>query len=137
MILSISEMLSEVNSKKTKQERIDTLRYYGGFPMRHILRGAFDPAITWIVDKNPQYRPNIYHPAQDVLLRECKTLYRFVSGDQGNPNIPQKRREELWIQFLESIDPNDAKLMLDVVQKKISFKNITSELVLEAMPGLY
>jgi hypothetical protein len=43
----------------------------------------------------------------------------------------------LFIQFLETIDKDDAKLMIAVKDKKIPFKGITSNMVKKAFPDLY
>lgn len=46
------------------------------------------------------------------------------------------RREQLFIQFIEGLEPEDAKLMCSVKDKKIPYKGITAKLVNTAFPGL-
>lgn len=58
----------------------------------------------------------------------------FVEG--GNPNLKPVRREFLFIQLLESIDSEDAKLLLAVKEKKLPFKGITEKTVRQAFPDL-
>ena len=43
----------------------------------------------------------------------------------------------MFIQTLESIDPEDAELLCSIKDKKIPYKGITSKLVTEAYPGLF
>ncbi len=61
-------------------------------------------------------------------------MYLFLEG--GNDNLTPLRREQLFISLLESIDKEDAKLMLAAKDKKIPYKGITTKLVNTAFPGL-
>ena len=45
------------------------------------------------------------------------------------------RRETMFIEMLESVDFNDAKLLLSLKEKKMPFKSITKKLVMEAFPN--
>ena len=54
----------------------------------------------------------------------------------ANLNLTKAKREQLFINFLEMIDPEDAKLIISAKDKKIPYPNITAELVNEAFPGL-
>jgi hypothetical protein len=46
------------------------------------------------------------------------------------------RRETLFIELLENINPLEAKILLAVKDKKLPFKGLTAKLVEEAFPGL-
>jgi hypothetical protein len=61
-------------------------------------------------------------------------MYLFLEG--GNDNLTPLRREQLFISFIESIDKEDAKLMLAAKDKKIPYKGINVKLVNTAFPGL-
>jgi hypothetical protein len=41
----------------------------------------------------------------------------------------------MFIEMLESVDFNDAKLLLALKEKKMPFKSITKKLVMEAFPN--
>ena len=69
-----------------------------------------------------------------MLYQEARRLYLFLEG--GNDNLTALRREQLFISFIESIDKEDAKLMLAAKDKKIPYKGITAKLVNTAFPGL-
>jgi hypothetical protein len=58
----------------------------------------------------------------------------FIEG--GNPNLTPLKRESLFIGLIESIDPEDAKVLLAAKDKKLPVKGITSTIVNEAFPGL-
>ena len=80
------------------------------------------------------YKENDLVDQESVLYSESRRLYLFTEG--GNPNLKQTRREYLFIQLLESIDKEDAKLMIAVKDKKLPYKGINVDIVNKAFPGL-
>jgi hypothetical protein len=67
-------------------------------------------------------------------MAETRRLYLFLKG--GNPNITKLRREALYIELLESVHPEDAKMLIAAKSKKLPYKGINAKLVKEAFPGL-
>jgi len=53
-----------------------------------------------------------------------------------NSKLPQLKKEVLFVGVLESLDPQDAKLLLAVKDKKMPYKGITKKLVAETFPNL-
>ena len=45
------------------------------------------------------------------------------------------RRETMFIELLESVDFNDAKLLLSIKEKKMPFKSVSKKLVMDAFPN--
>ena len=135
MRLGIFQVLEHASQLKSTEDKINFLRTNGSPALHQILKYAFDPSIVWDLPKGaPPYTPCIY-PAQEMrLFAEARRLYLFLKG--GNPNLSKLKREALYIEFLESIHPEDAKLLVDVKDKKIPYKGITAKLVKEAFPGL-
>ena len=131
----VSEILNKVSKLKKEQEKIDELQRNKCPALLTILQGAFDDRIKWLLPEGvPPYRPNPAPETHNVLHSEIRKMYLFVEG--GNPNLKQVRREALFIELLESVDPDDAKLMLAVKDKRLPYPNITVELVNKAFPGL-
>ena len=135
MRLGIFQVLEHASQLKSTEDKINFLRTNGSPALHQILKYAFDPSIVWDLPKGaPPYTPCIY-PAQEMrLFAEARRLYLFLKG--GNPNLSKLKREALYIELLESIHPEDAKLLVDVKDKKIPYKGITAKLVKEAFPGL-
>ena len=50
--------------------------------------------------------------------------------------VPQARRETMWIELLEGIPTKEAELMELVKDGKWPFKNITKDVVEKAFPDL-
>jgi len=132
---TISEIIKEASELRTRQEKIDFLRQYDSSALRIVLQYALDSNIKFLLPEGePPYKPNEYDESRYWLYSEARKLYLFVEG--GNDNLKPNRREMLFVSFLESIDPEDAKLILSVKDKKLPVKGITPKLVNEAFGDL-
>ena len=58
----------------------------------------------------------------------------FVKGGQGD-KMPKYKREQIFIGILEGVHPEDAKVVLSMINKE-KFKGITEPVVKEAFPNL-
>lgn len=140
MLRGISEILAEACAHKRKEDIIATLQHpkYNTFALRHVLRCCFDPSVIWALPEGPiDYKPCIYVDQEGMLYTEARRFYLFIEG--GQPNITPERRLVLFVQLLETLMPDDANLLINIKDKKLpaAYKKITSELVLEAFPGLF
>ena len=133
--LGISEILKLVSEQKTTQEKVNVLQKWNTPVLQMILKYALDPSIKWALPKgDPPYKPSEFDDTQSMLYQEARRLYLFLEG--GNPNLTNLKKEQLFIGLLESLDKDDAKLLLAVKEKKIPYKGINSKLVNTAFPGL-
>ena len=135
MRLGIAEILKKVSESKTKEEKLEIFRKNDSSAIRTILKFALDPNIKWALPEgNPPYKPCPYLDQHSMLYQEARRLYLFVEG--GNDNLKPIKRESLFITLLESVDPEDAKVLLAAKDKKLPYKGITVNLINEAYPGL-
>lgn len=133
MRLGIAEVLKMVSEQKTKEEKINVFRKNDSSALRTVLKYALDPAVKWALPPGaPPYKPAPYLDQQSMLYSEARRLYLFIEG--GNSNLTPLKRETLFIGLLESIDPEDAKVLLSAKEKKL--KGVTAIIVNEAFPGL-
>lgn len=132
----VYEVLAEVLKAKSNKEKVQILRQNESAALRDVLRGSIDKTITWLLPTGspPPYTPCEEHNTPSSLLRENKMLTYFAKGGKGN-NLTNLKREKLFIGVLESIDPNDALLLIDVINKKVP-AGVTRKIVNEAFPGL-
>lgn len=134
MAASVAEFLEKVGKLKKTQEKIDALRANDSFVLRVILQAAFDPKVKFLLPEGePPYKPNELVDQEHVLIRDARMMQYFVEGIY--PDLSQTKREMMFIEFLERLDPKDAKLILQVKDKKPP-KGITLQHVIEALPGL-
>ena len=64
------------------------------------------------------------------LPREMRKFQYFFKES----NLNTIKREKLFIELLETVSPEEAKLVLMVKNKKLTYKGITRKLVEEALP---
>lgn len=132
---SISEVLKEAAAAKGTEAKIRVLRENDSTTLRTILAYAFDPRIEWLLPPGkPPYKPSGFVDGQGVLFQEARRLYLFVKG--GNDNLKPLRREVLFINLLEAVDPADAEMLCFVKDRKLPHKSLTPTLIRKAFPGL-
>lgn len=133
---SISWILNFTNELPNDEERIKCLQSNDSGPMRLVLQFALDPNVEILLPEgDPPYTPNEEPNANKRLFQETRKLYLFVKG--GNNNLTQLKRESMFLNILEFIDAEDAKLLLAAKDKKLPYKHITAKLVRKAYPGIF
>lgn len=122
------EILDDIN----KDVSTLTGKYANQGALKLLFAHAFDPEKKFILpETDPPYRED-KHPigmAPTTLLHEVKRLYVFTRAD-----LTKLKREGLFIDLLESIDKNDAKILLAVKNQQLHklFPKITKKVVTEA-----
>jgi len=135
MKLGVAEILKKASEITDENQRIDWLRKNNSVALESMLRGAYDPKIVWLLPEGaPPYKANDLVDQQHRLYAEARKLYLFIEG--GNPNLKQLRREALFIELLETVDPDDAKLLLAVKEKHIPYPGVTKEVVTKAFHNI-
>ena len=106
--------------------------------MVSILIWNFDDTVISLIPEGPvPFKPNDVPEGTDhtSLRREAKNLYHFVKG--GNDQLSGLRRETMFIQMLEGLHPEEAKIICLVKDKNLAEKyKLTRELVEEAFPDI-
>ena len=139
MLMGMAEILNKTSALKTKEEKINYLRHFGNnVAFKTMLKMAFDKNLEWdLPPGEPPYKSLPESVDQHgMLYQEMKRMYLFHKG--GHPTLKPVRKEMMFVQILESVQPHDAKLILAVKEKNLPkvFKGITEKLVDEAFPGL-
>jgi hypothetical protein len=133
---SLSEILKLADQAPSKQGKIDILRQYDCSPLRTVLASCYSPNVNWLLPKGePAYTPSDLTDIETRLYQETKHLYLFVEG--GNPNLTPLKRQSIFVQILETITPDDAKLLIGCKDGQLPYKGITKKLVQEAFPGIF
>jgi hypothetical protein len=135
MRLGISEILENASKISKKQDKLDYLRNNFNPVLGQILKYTYEPQFEWeLPPGEPPYKPSEFPDSHGMLYTEARRIYLFLKG--GNPNLTPFKREMLYITFLETIHPNDAKLIIAIRDKKLPYKGLTKALIQEAYPGL-
>lgn len=136
--MTFYEMLADVDRQTSKPKRIEKLHSYSSPNLKKILDYTFNPKIKWLLPEGePPYKP-CPEDAGSLVLRLVQDIRKLdIFVDTGKyPNLKPKVREQHFIEFIESLHPTDAKLLLSIKEKKTPFENVTKELVAEAFPIL-
>lgn len=135
MKIKLADIFKKCSELKTSEEKLQYLRSNDNGAVRTILNYAFNPNIKFLLPKGPApYKPFEGHDAEGRLYSELRRLYLFIEG--GNPNLNNVKREHLFIQLLESVDKEDAELLVAIKDKKMPYKGITLALIKKAFPDL-
>lgn len=135
MQIGLYEFLFKVSKLKKTQEKIDAIKFNDSLPLRIILQGAFDPSVEWLLPEGePPYKPNDLVDQEHVLIKDIEKLRYFIKGFYDNLN--QTKREQMFVELLERVAPDDAKLLVAIKDKKMPFPGITIQHVKEGLPGL-
>ena len=123
----ITEVLEEINSDPKTIEK-----YKNDVALKMLLEYAYLPEKKFdLPEGDPPYKPDDapigMSPAN--LRMEIKRLYIFKRED-----LKPLRREQLFINLLESVHPDEAKLLLAVKEQKLNklYKKVTRKVVEEA-----
>lgn len=133
----VFEIIEEFNKAAGKKTRIAVLhKYQDVWALKDLLRGTFDDTIQFnLPEGSPPYTENRPESTPSTLLKKHKEIGIFVIGGSGD-RLPSFKREQRFVQLLESIHPADAKLVLGMKAKDLGVKYLTKKLVEEAFPGL-
>jgi len=134
----VHEILELVDKQRTKAKKIEILREYDDLALKAILIWNFDPTAISVIPEGPvPYKENEVPVGTDhtSLRREWKNLYHFVKG--GNDRLSAIRRETMFIQMLEGLHPEEAKIICLVKDKNLESKyKITYDMVQQAYPDI-
>ena len=134
----VHEVLDLVDSQRTKAKKIQILKEYSDDALKAILIWNFDPTAISIIPSGPvPYKENEVPVGTDhtSLRREWKNLYHFLKG--GNDSLSTMRRETMFIQMLEGLHPEEAKIICLVKDKDLESRyKITYDMVQQAYPDI-
>ena len=133
--LLISEIFQKVNNAKTKPEKIKVLKTNDSEALRTVCKMSFDPKIiSELPEGTPPFIQNEAPEGTEhtKLYTEYKKLYRFCKG--GDPNLQSMRRETLFVQMLEGLHKDEAKVLIQAKDKTLhrTYKGLSDAVVKEA-----
>ena len=133
----IAEILQKISKQKTKKDKMSMLlKLKDSTP--HIftmLKYIFNQSILWDLPEGaPPYKSQPKEAdLQNVLYSDFRRVKIFMKGEY--PQMKPIKREILFIEFLESLDPDDAKLVIAMKDKKSPYKGLTKKLICDTYPN--
>lgn len=136
MKLDVFEIIKKVGETNSKNEKIKLLKDNESWALKDVLKGTYDDGIVWLLPEgDPPYTPAAEDSYPSSLNKIHKNFKAVVKGGTGS-KLPAFRREKIFLGFLESVHPEDAKILLLMKDKKQLAKGLTKKLVEETFPGL-
>ena len=134
------EVFDEFEKAKNKKERMEVIQKNLSHTLTKVFELTFHPQIEWKVKELPDnYKiPTDMLPGltYDSLNAQLRRLYMFRKDDPTAESLTDRRREELLLQILESIEPREAEVILGIFQKDLGVKGLDYKFVKEAFPNL-
>lgn len=135
MKYSISEILAEVAKQKTKAEKVSMLQKHDNPVLRMILEYMYNRNHKPLLPKGaPPYKPSKFLDLEGRLYSEARRLRIFFEGN-GYDHLTPLKVQSLFIALLESIDPKDAELVVDMKDHK-GYTGVPASVVKTAFPNL-
>ena len=134
----VHEILELASKQRTRAKKVEILQEYGNPALKSLFIWNFDDTVISVVPEGDvPYKENEVPVGTDhtSLRREYKHLYNFVRG--GNDGISSLRRETMFIQMLEGLQPEEAKILCLVKDKLLQTKyKISYDMVKDAYPDI-
>ena len=147
----ISEVLQRVSNAKVKSDKIKVLREYKSPALTKILLCNFATNVHFVFPpgKTP-YTPSKKPKGVDHtrLFTEHRFIDKFIVKKIGGivfygcsmeprPRIQQLKKEQMWMQLMESLHPEEAALLDLVKDKKLNTRyKVSRQNVIDAFPEL-
>jgi hypothetical protein len=144
---SLAAIIKEAAEQETIEGKIFFLRSNKSSQLVDVFNYMFDPRVKFLLPhgKTPYKKITGLLDQEGRLYVEMKHISKFCAfnGVPAKP-LPGKTekqadtmRQNWFLQMLESIDPEDAKLMVAIKDKKMPHKGLTKKIVHEAFPEIY
>lgn len=135
MVKGVAEVIAAAGAAKKQSDKIKVLRDNDSEALRLVFECVYNPTVEFLLPEGvPPYTPMLKEQdAQGRFFAETKKLYRFVKG--GGDNIRQVKREMLFIQMLEGLDPDDA-VMVCRMKDKQPFVGLDMATIKKAFEGI-
>ena len=125
----VHEIIDAANAKKTIKERIEFLsdpKISKRDIIRRLVFMSYNKSVEVLLPPvDPPFKLSDAPKGMNTPIdSESRRLSIFVKG-RGYDDMNQSKRENIFIQILEAIDPDDSKIFLAATQKKFRIKGLT------------
>jgi hypothetical protein len=133
------EVFDEFEEAPSKKSKMETIQRNLSQLLIQVLELTFHPKYEWLVNEMPEdYKVPDTRPGISLcqLSTEIRKLYLFQKGNPTAESLTDRKRHELLIQLLESLEPREAEVVIGIFKKDQGVKGLTYKFVKEAFPKL-
>lgn len=128
---NLYEIFEEIEKAQTDNEKAEILQKNDSYALRSVLQGIYSDSVKFSVERVPYYKPSD-SPIGLGYTSIAQELDRTYLFQENHPRIPQglteKRKEEILIQILESLEAKEAVVFMNMLLKK-PVKNLSKKVV--------
>jgi hypothetical protein len=137
---NIYEIFDDFEMAESKKERMDVISQNLSRPFVSVLELTFHPKYEWLIDEMPEnYIPKFENKdgfAYCQLGTELRKLYMFQKGNPTAEGLTPRKRNELLLQLLESLEPREAEVVMGIFKKDQGVPGLSYDFVKEAFPNM-
>lgn len=138
--MTLPEIMNHLSSDVSNDDRPAAMQQIANFrpDFKAVLQLVFVEAIQLDLPPGiPPYKqqnlPNNW--GYNRLPKELKKMHYFIKG--ADNTVKQLKKESMFIEMLESLSSDEAKLLLQIKDKKLEYKGITKRYVKRAFPEFF
>lgn len=138
MIL-IYEIIEQAKQAQTARDALEILKKYNTETLEQVLYFTYHPQAEWYVSEFPEqyHKPDTYPGISYTnLYTELRRIYLFQKGHPDADKLSDKRRNELLLQILESMEPPEAQVFINIMKGDLGIKGLTPESINAYFPNL-
>ena len=103
--------------------------------LEKFLRYAFHPDVKFLLPEGkPPFTPQAGGGNSKLIYGQIRMINYLTNEYTGN--LTQLKREQMFIQMLESVSPEEAELLVKMKEKKLKITGLSYNLVKEVFPHL-
>jgi hypothetical protein len=140
MIKNVYEILKEFQSVDSTQEQKQILEQNNIYYFKQVLQYTFNPNYQFYVTEFPAdyIKPDTFPGIRLAGLEsELRRAYLFLKGDPTADSLTEQKRNILLLQLLESFEPEEAVVFINMMKKDLQIPGLTESLVKEVFPELF
>jgi len=120
---------------ETQRKRKELLIQYRTEHLEKFLRYAFHPDVKFLLPEgSPPYNKGPVGVNSKLIYGQIRMVNYLTNEYQGN--LTPLKREQMYIQLLESVSAEEAELIEQMKEKKLKITGLSYTLVKETFPHL-
>ena len=121
---------------ETQRQRKEILINNRSDHLEKFLRYAFHPDVKFLLPKGkPPYQITAPGVSNSKLIYGQMRMINYLTNEYTG-NITPLKKEQMFIQILESVTPEEAELLIQMKDKKLKVTGLSYNLVKETFPHL-
>jgi hypothetical protein len=135
------EIFDEFEQAKSKKDRMVVIERNLNPTLVEVLRLTYHPNFQWYVEDMPEnyivpMDTRIPGLGRTQLSTDLRKLYLFQKGNPTADKLTPRKRNELLLQMLETLEPREAEVVAGIFRKDQCVNGLDYKFVKEAFPQL-